>query len=348
MGMRWILPILKYEAYGRFMKSVNEALGFSDSDVAQFRLRCIKLLESGGYAGVRLAFPTVSRRSVFRWQQKYYESGKKLTSLIPASTKPHKVREMMVPPDILSFLKACREQHPHLSKYKLKIFLDEFCKEQGLPTYSDSWIGKVIKRYGFFFNTRKPVKRMRRPSSQKLRIWRCPKQADISLGYLQVDGVKVMWNGVSLYFLCAVELKSRQAWAKRVPSLSSLQAKMFLEMILQQATYTIHTIQTDNGSEFHGYFLQALAELQLTHLWSPPHSPKINGYVERFNGIIQSEFIDYHVDLGVVDRSAFDHLLQDWMIYYNTKRPHLGLSLMTPQQYLLHYQQIQSHSAICV
>lgn len=346
MRMRWILPIERYEAYGRFMKTVNTSLGFSSSDVAQFRLRCVHILEAQGYQGVRLAFPEVSRRSVFRWQEEYRRSGKKLMSLCPASTRPHVLRQMVVPAPILSFLRATREQYPRLSKYKLKIFLDEFCRVEGLPTYSASWIGKVIKRNAFFFGVRKPVRKSRVFSGEKLRIWRCPRQADITLGYVQADGIKVQWLGKTLYFLCAVELKSRQAWAKRVPTLSSFQAKQFVESVVKQATYPIHTIQTDNGSEFHGYFLHALEEIKLTHVWSPPKSPRVNGYVERFNGVLQQEFIDFHVDLGIMDKPQFDELLADWVRYYNTKRPHHGLALMTPEQYLLHYQHQQS--AKCV
>lgn len=339
MRLRWILPIWKLEAYRRFMKSVNNALGFAQSDMARFRLRCITILESQGYAGIKLAFPEVSRRTIFRWQEQYLKSGKKLVSLLPKSTRPHQVRQMVIPVDILSFLRATRKQYPKLSKYKLKIFLDAFCVERNLPCYSNSWIGKVVKRNAFFFKTRKPVKKTRKTPAQKLRIWRCPKQEDISLGYLQADGIKVVWMGKTLYFLCAVELVSRQAFAKRVPSLSSSQAKIFLEEILSQVTYRIHTVQTDNGSEFAGYFQEALEELSLTHLWSPPRSPKVNGYVERFNGVIQEEFIDYHVDTGVLDKPVFDQLLSDWLIYYNTKRPHHGLKLLTPRQYLLHLQQ---------
>ena len=190
MRLRWILPILKYEAYGRFMKTVNNALGFDNSDIAQFRLRCIKIVAVHGYNGVHLAFPEVSRRSVFRWQERYQHSGKKLSSLLPCSTRPHAVRQMVIPTNVLSFLKSMREQHPKLSKYKLKIFLDVWCAEQALPQYSISWIGKVIKRHAFFFNTRKPVKKARKSSTQKLRIWRCPKQENITLGYLQTDGTK--------------------------------------------------------------------------------------------------------------------------------------------------------------
>jgi len=321
------------------MKTVNNSLAFGNSDVAQFRLRCITIFEKHGYSGLKLAFPTVSERSVSRWRSDFNNSGRKLMSLIPKSTKPHTCRQMEVPAKVFSFIKAIRKQHPNLSKYKVKIFLDEFCREQELVSRSDSWIGKIIKKNAFFFNTRKPVKKHRKSNKAKLRVFRCPKQTEISLGYLQVDGVRVVWEGQSLYFLCAVELKSRQAYVERVSSLSSLKAKLFLERILREISYQVHTIQTDNGSEFAKYFDAALEELSITHKWSLPHSPKVNGYVERFNGVIQTEFIDYHVDLGVIDKPLFDQKLSEWMVWYNTKRPHHSLGLKTPQYRLLQLQQ---------
>ncbi len=350
MRLRWTLPILKYEAYVGFMKSINNSLGFSQSDVAQFRFRCLQILERQGFEGVHLAFPSVGRRSVFRWQEKYIKSGKKLSSLIPRSTRPHQVRQMIVPSEIFSFIKAMREQHPNLSKYKIKIFLDEFCKEHHLVIHSNTWIGELIRRNSFFFNTRKPVKRQRKAKQPKLRIFKCPKQTDVTLGYLQVDGVKVVWENQEIKFFCAVELKTRHAYAKRVFSLSSLQAKQFLLETVDKAQYPIHTVQTDNGSEFAKYFDEALKELSVTHLWSKPHSPKVNGYVERFNGVIQEEFIDYHIDLGVIDKPLFDQMLTDWLVYYNTQRPHHSLNLLTPEKYLLNLQQqiTNPQSAKCI
>jgi len=82
----------------------------------------------------------------------------------------------------------------------------------------------------------------------------CPKQKEIDLGYLQVDGIKVFFENKTYYFLAAVELKSRYSFSKRVNSLSRTSSKEFLLDILEQIDYPIHTIQTDNGSEFKGYF----------------------------------------------------------------------------------------------
>lgn len=311
MRIRHNFPIIKTEQYDSFMTNINTALGFDSNDKAKLKLRVIEVFEKSGLEATQLAFPGISRRTIYRWRKRYLESGKRLTSLLPKSTKPHKLREMYVHPKTLGFIKELRKKYPRLSKYKIKVFLDIFCEENNLKNCSISWIGKVINRYSFFFNKRYPARRKIR--KQKVtRVKYCPKQKDLKLGYLQIDGIKVFFENKNYYFLAAIELKSRQSFAKRVKTLSSATAKEFLEKILNQVEYQIHTVQTDNGSEFKGFFDKALEEINETkHLWSYPRSPKTNGYVERFNWTIQDEFINYEIDTATYDIDKFDEKLED-------------------------------------
>lgn len=317
------------------MTTLNTALQFDCNDNAKFRLRVIELLEQSGWQSVKIAFPGVSRRSAYRWRRKYLSSGRKLSSLISKSTRPKQTRQMLIPARVLGFIKALRQQYPRLSKYKVKPYLDSFCQENQLSVYSVSWIGKVISRHKFFFNTRQPVRRKRRSLRGKDRVKYCPKQKNIKLGYLQMDCIHVVFESKNYYFICAIELKSRQAFAKRVIGLSSKQAKIFLQEIQAQTNYQIHTIQTDNGGEFEGLFDQAVKELNIKHLWSYPRSPKTNGYIERFNWTIQDEFINYQIDKAIYNLTEFDQELRSWLIFYNTKRPHQSLGYQTPNQTLL-------------
>lgn len=325
------------------MKTLDTAFVFDKSEIAKFRLHCVELFLSQGWRAFHQAFPKVGRRTIYRWRKKYLDSGRRLTSLLPGSTRPKRVRQMQVPPEILGFIKALRQKHPRMSKYKLKPFLDLFCQEQGLPCYSVSWIGKVIKRYQLFFNTRRPVKRKRKQSN-KQRIRSCPKLKDIKLGYLQLDGVEVVFEGVHYRFLTAIELVTRQGWVKRVPSFSSKQAKLFLTAIIHEVDYPIHTIQTDNGSEFAGVFDQAI-KTTITHLWSYPKRPQTQGYVERFNWTLQDEFLNYEIDRLTYDPVGFDRRLISWLSWYNNQRPHQGLGYLTPKQKLIQLQ--TTKRAVC-
>jgi transposase InsO family protein len=262
--------------------------------------------------------------------------------LFVESTRPKTMRQMVVPANILGFLKELRKTYPHLSKYKLKPFLDVWCDEKGLSRYSVSWIGKVLSHYQLFFGKRKTVTKKRQHPRSGYRIHHCPSALKVPLGYLQLDGVKVYWNGEKCLFLSALEVKTRKAWVKRVPTLSSLQAKIFLTEIIQDFTHPISFIHTDNGSEFKAVFDDAVVDLKLTHLWGPPRTPKVQAHVERFNRTLQEEFVDYHIDTAITEPEIFQHQLTDWLTWYNTKRPHQALSYLTPQEYLLHLQQSAS------
>ena len=179
---------------------------------------------------------------------------------------------------------------------------------------------------------RKSKKRRRKPRSG-YRVYRCPSPRRVKLGYLQLDGVIIHWNGQKHTFLSALEIKSRQAWAKQVPSLSSQQARLFLKEIIKGLPYQIHTIHTDNGSEFLGEFHRYTEENQIKHEFIYPRSPKINGVVERFNQTIQTEFIK-RCDALYYDLDEFNQKLVRYLAWYNTRRPHYSLKFDTPANYL--------------
>lgn len=294
--LRVNLGFMRVRDYHSFMKSIDHILGFDSSNKAKIKLRCIELLEAYRWQAVTLAFPSVSRASVYRWKKRFNQSGRQLSSLKPHSTRPHALRQMQIPPDVLSFIKLLRTQYPKLSKYKLKPFLDAYCKDHDLPCYSASWIGKVISRYNYFFNHgRRVVKRRTNKQKDKTRIKRCPKANQVTLGHLQIDAIIIYFQGVRLCFLTAIELKTRQAWVKRVSIISSITTTQFILEIKSQVRYVIHTIQTDNGSEFDSLFRHTLRKLAILQLNSYPKSPKKQAYVERFNWTLQDECLYYHL-----------------------------------------------------
>ena len=91
---RFNLGFMKGKGYHSFMKTIDNMLGFDSNDKAKVRLRYIELLEEHGFKAVKLAFPKVSKASVYRWKKRFDDSGRKPTSLIPKSTRPHKLRQM--------------------------------------------------------------------------------------------------------------------------------------------------------------------------------------------------------------------------------------------------------------
>jgi transposase InsO family protein len=114
-----------------------------------------------------------------------------------------------------------------------------------------------------------------------------------------------------------------------------------------------HTLMflCDNGSEFKGAFDQTLQRLGLTHFWTYPKSPKMNAHAERFNRTLQESFVDYHEDLLYTDLTLFNQKLADWLVFYNTQRPHHRLGQRPPQTPLLQHhperQRYWTHTTSC-
>ncbi len=60
----------------------------------------------------------------------------------------------------------------------------------------------------------------------------------------------------------------------------------------------------------------------------------MNVHVERFNRTLQEEFLDYHEEL-LMEPAAFNRELIPWLLWYNEERPHWGLELKSPVQFLM-------------
>jgi transposase InsO family protein len=218
-----------------------------------------------------------------------------------------------------------------MGKAKIALFVSEFAKTNNLKPIKVSTIGKVIKRNNLFFAGKKTGKRQSEVEARK-RIKLCPDLKDTNPGYLQVDGFKFFYLKTYYLFLTGVEIVTRQAFVKLVPHMSSKQAAIFLKEVLIGSRVKIHTIQTDNGSEFKLYFDAAAEELNLIHLYSFPRHPKTNGFVERFNWTVQDEFLSSFEDL-LLDEGQFQKKLTEWVVYYNKIRPHQSLNYLTPFKY---------------
>ena len=123
---------------------------FKESDVAQERFRIMEFYDRYGEGATKEAFG-VDRKLVCVWRKKLREGGNQLDALVPESTNPIRTRKMTADCRIIAFIKAMRQKHPRIGKQKLKPLLDDYCKEVGIPSISESTIGKVIKRHKFFF-----------------------------------------------------------------------------------------------------------------------------------------------------------------------------------------------------
>ena len=109
---------------------------------------------------------------------------------------------------------------------------------------------------------------------------------------------------------------------------------IFYEMFKEVFPYKIKQWQNDNGHENVGEFEKKLKEEKVRQVFSYPRCPKINAYIERFNRTLREEFIDVNGVL-IKEDEEFKNLLIDWLVYYNSKRPHFSLNLKAPLEFLV-------------
>lgn len=61
----------------------------------------------------------------------------------------------------------------------------------------------------------------------------------------------------------------------------------------------------------------------------------MNGHVERFNRTVSEDFIVHHRAALRDDLSRFNDALVDWLLWYDTERPHEALGMVSPLRYIV-------------
>lgn len=319
--LRYVLPRFQ-PGYNRTMKTLMSSLKYESSDPAKFRFH---VLEHGNKYGVKSAVSAfgVSRRSYFRWKKKL-ATHSRLADLVPVSTRPKVTRRMLVDDRLVTFIKELISEYGRVGKYKLKVLLDAYASDKGLPLYGPTKIAKIVKRNNYFFEHAKKVRKLR---FQRERVKHAPKI--VTPGYLEIDCVHVMISKTKTIFVTIIDLATKVAYAEAVQAASAKNTSLVLSHFMNLHNIKVHTIQTDNGSEFLGSFHDYLESMGINHLFSYPRSPRINGVIERFNRTFQEEHVERTMEWWCDKESATTKLTK-YLEWYNFVRPHASLGYQTP------------------
>jgi transposase InsO family protein len=321
----------------RFSMTAYNICQYDTTKVAQYRLEIIKFFEEFGLEPTKRAFK-VSKSTIYRWRKILKDNKGKLSSLIPQSTRPKRTRKMITDPRIINFIKTQREEHPKLGKEKLKPILDEYCEKIGIPSVSASTIGKILKRNNYFFQKSGRIYHnpssgwAKRKNNKRLRVRYSPEYKES--GHFEMDSVTIFVDGMRRYILSAIDTYSKFSFSACYASLSSRNAKDFVQKLGEVYPGKIKSIQTDNGSEFLGECDEYLKKKSIIHYFTYPKCPRINGIVERYQRTLQEEFVSHSLDI-IHDIKYFNIKMAEYLIWYNTKRPHKSLGLKSPINYLI-------------
>jgi transposase InsO family protein len=153
-------------------------------------------------------------------------------------------------------------------------------------------------------------------------------------GFLvEIDSMREGLPEEGLYLYALIDVCSRWAYAKPVTKVNSWQSASFFREAKEKADFDFLMIQSDHGAEFAKWFSKQLLADGIDHRHSRVRRPTDNGHIERFIRTIQQEC------LARTSRNlkAWQKAIPDFIHYYNTERPHMGLDMKTPMEVVQSY-----------
>ncbi len=176
-----------------------------------------------------------------------------------------------------------------------------------------------------------------RRSKRELEPWkRWERSAAMELWQMDVVGGFLMSDGTAAEALTGVDDHSRFCVSAR------LMPRERTQLVCDglSAAFSRHgvpeQILTDNGKVFHrqvhaasgrGMFERICRENGVEHLLTGPGSPTTTGKVERFHRTLRLEVNTTQVFTTL---RVAQQVLDEWVTYYNTKRPHQSVGDTTP------------------
>jgi transposase InsO family protein len=304
---------------------------------AHRRLEILRFFDKHGLAATRDAFG-VSRRTLYRWKATLKAQGGNPAALAAKSCAPKKRRTPKTDPRLMTEIRRLRTLYPNLGKIKLHVLLGPWCARHGIALPSVSTIGRIIAKAPDKMRhapsrltsrgRRKPLQRHVKP--------RKPKQVKAqALEVLACDTIERIRDGMRRYIVTFIDPVSHFAFAVGLPSKHARHTARALEQGLSLLPYTPKIVLSDNGSEFEADFARLLEDQGIKRWYTYPKTPKMNTHAERFNRTIQESFVDYHEDLLFTDLALFNRKLADWLVFYNTERPHHSIGQQSPLSFLL-------------
>lgn len=310
--------------------AVNQTVVAWSKD-AHERYRMVRFSERHGVALAAEACGK-SERTVIRWRKRYRDEGMRGLETRPCA--PRRQRQRTWTPAMIQAVRDVRLSED--GRGRGKVILQRLLAARGM-VLSVSMVGRILSD----LKDRRQLPEPRVPASRKPRpvrpyAIRRPKgtpppsqPGDV----VQIDTVHVRpMANVELRQFSAIDVVSRIAWTTVRTRATATTARDFILELVDAMPFCIRTIQVDGGSEFMAEFETTCCELGIVLYVLPPHSPKLNGCVERFNRTARAEFWRWYTGLTTVDVTTT--ALQRWTSRYNAVRLHASLGYRTPLDYL--------------
>lgn len=334
----------KYTGIKGFVGAYNDYFKYQYmiTEKAKKKAEIVYFFDKFGLEATISAFK-ISKSSIYEWRKTLRENKGNIESLNEKSKAPISRNKRIIPEQIENFIINQRKEHPRLGKDKISQML----KDENIANISESTAGRMINDLikqgkiknnkvkitinGKTGNLRKTVQNKLKKKKTRRNGYYSTKPGDVN----QTDSIIKFINGIKRYVITSIDEKSEFVFAYGYSSLSSNTARDFFRKFDNIAPFEIKHIQTDNGQEFHKYFRDELERRNIIQFFNYPRKPQMNAKIERFNRTIQEDFINQNLYLLAYDINQFNQKLIDWLLWYNTKRPHQTLNQQSPLKYLI-------------
>ena len=264
----------------------------------------------------------VSRQTMHTWLSRYEAGG--LEELGDRSHRPARCPHQMSD-ELQAMVLELRRWKPYWGPRNLVL---ELARRHVSPLPSRSAVYRCLLRAGLITPAR---------SKRKIENWKRWERGDpMELWQMDIVGGFLLSDGATAKALTGIDDHSRFCIAAR------LMPRERTQFVCDGFSNALHRfgvpeqVLTDNGRVFTGKYAQPPVEVLfdrlcrengIEHLLTRPASPTTTGKIERFHRTMRLEFDTRQVfrNLKVAQQA-----LDEWVVHYNTARPHQSLGDATP------------------
>lgn len=206
-----------------------------------------------------------------------------------------------------------------------------------IPALSRSNLHRCLKRHGL---SRLPLEAKVSKEKKKFK--------DYDIGYVHIDITEMRIGSGKLYLFVAIDRVSKYAYLELHERMTQEIARGFLQAVIDDFPFVIHTVLTDNGSQFtyallaehlrpkeKKHMFDVLCEAHgIEHRLTKFRHPWTNGQVEIMNKKIKNHTTKiYHYE----DVESLKKHLMAYLLAYNFQRPLKALNYRSPYESVLEW-----------
>lgn len=289
----------------------------NNPNLPRVRYQAVELVKSGKSIREVARHFGFAHNTILNWLKRKPEYFGRQLVISTLSSKPdHHPKELSdeIISQILN-LRSERNQCAEILHYRL-------ITELGIIV-SLSSVKRVLKRFGIsrFSKWKKWHQYPPRPIPEKPGL------------LVEIDSVHEGVSGDRLSAYALIDVNSRWAYAEPSLRVNTWNTIKFVKRARIRAPFAFQTIQTDHGSEFSKQLTKIIGYSGISHRHSRVRTPTDNGHVERFIRTLQDECLHKIPK----DFQIWKREIPEFLNYYNTQRPHMGLNFKTPMQVVRSY-----------